>query len=37
MIPKVGNALKAIDGGVGEVIIKHADNLLNNIGTVISK
>lgn len=37
MIPKVENALKAIDGGVGEVIIKHADNLLNNIGTVISK
>lgn len=37
MIPKIENALKAIDGGVGEVIIKNADNLLTDLGTVISR
>ena len=37
MLPKIENALKAIDGGVGEVIIKNANNLLQSTGTVISK
>ncbi|MEF9932071.1 MAG: acetylglutamate kinase, partial [Bacteroidales bacterium] len=30
MIPKLDNAFTALNNGVSEVIIKHADNLLNN-------
>ncbi|MEF9986854.1 MAG: acetylglutamate kinase [Bacteroidales bacterium] len=30
MIPKLDNAFTALNNGVGEVIIKHAGNLLNN-------
>lgn len=36
MIPKIDNAYKAIDAGVKKVIIKHAKNLKNNKGTIIS-
>lgn len=36
MIPKIENALKAIDKGVTSVVIKSAANLNNAIGTVIS-
>jgi len=35
MIPKIDNAYKAIDAGVKKVIIKHARNLKNTIGTII--
>ncbi|MEG1700805.1 MAG: acetylglutamate kinase [Alistipes sp.] len=35
MLPKVENALQAIAHGVRSVTIKHADNLLNQTGTVI--
>ena len=35
MIPKLTNAFKAIDNGVARVIIKHARNLRNNIGTTL--
>lgn len=35
MIPKVENALKAVANGVRSVRIKHAENLLNDTGTVI--
>ena len=35
MIPKIENALKAVANGVQSVAIKHADNLLNDTGTVI--
>lgn len=35
MLPKISSSLKAIDSGVGSVVIKHADNLLNDTGTVI--
>ena len=35
MIPKLTNAFKAIDSGVGRVIIKHACNLLKPIGTTL--
>lgn len=35
MIPKLTNAFKAIDRGVGKVIIKHARNLLEPIGTTL--
>lgn len=35
MLPKVENALKAIESGVQSVTIKHSDNLLNNTGTII--
>lgn len=35
MIPKIENALKAVAGGVLRVAIKHADNLLNQTGTII--
>jgi acetylglutamate kinase len=37
MLPKISSSLKAIDSGVGSVVIKHADNLLNDLGTVIVK
>lgn len=33
MIPKLDNSFKALDEGVGSVIIKHARNLLNGTGT----
>lgn len=36
MIPKIDNAFKAIDCGVKEVHIKHADNLNNMFGTVFA-
>lgn len=35
MIPKLTNSFKAIDNGVERVVIKHARNLLNTIGTVL--
>ena len=35
MIPKLSNAFRAIGSGVERVVIKHASNLLNNIGTVL--
>ncbi|WP_295936289.1 acetylglutamate kinase [uncultured Alistipes sp.] len=35
MIPKIENALQAVANGVRSVTIKHSDNLLNEIGTVI--
>ena len=35
MIPKLTNAFKAIDSGVGRVIIKHARNLLTPYGTTL--
>lgn len=37
MIPKLDNSFRAIDEGVDSVIIKHADNLGNNIGTILRK
>jgi acetylglutamate kinase len=37
MIPKLDNAFKALNSGVNEVIIKHADNLLNDKETVLKK
>lgn len=35
MIPKMDNAFFALENGVKEVIIKHADNLLNNRETIL--
>lgn len=35
MIPKLTNSFKAIDSGVARVVIKHARNLLNDIGSVL--
>ncbi len=35
MIPKLTNSFKAIDAGVSRVIVKHAGNLLNDIGTTL--
>lgn len=35
MIPKLTNSFKAIDNGVERVVIKHARNLLNPIGTTL--
>lgn len=37
MIPKLDNSFRAIEAGVDSVIIKHADNLGANIGTVLRK
>jgi len=37
MLPKIASSMKAIESGVGAVVIKHADNLLNDLGTVIVK
>ena len=37
MLPKISSSMKAIESGVGSVVIKHADNLLNTIGTTIVK
>ena len=35
MIPKLTNSFKAIDNGVERVVIKHARNLINPIGTIL--
>lgn len=35
MIPKIDNAFCAVEKGVKSVTIKHSDNLLSNIGTII--
>ena len=35
MIPKLTNAFKAIDNGVERVVIKHARNLLEPLGTIL--
>ena len=35
MIPKLDNAFAALENGVAEVFIKHADNLLNNKETLL--
>lgn len=37
MIPKLTNAFKAMECGVDKVIIKHARNLHNNIGTTLTR
>lgn len=36
MIPKIDNALNAINRGVESVTIKHSDNILSDIGTTIT-
>jgi acetylglutamate kinase len=35
MIPKIENALRAIEAGVNSVIIQHSDNILSGKGTTI--
>lgn len=35
MIPKLDNSFMALDAGVSRVIVKHARNLLNGIGTTL--
>ena len=35
MLPKIEGAFRAIDGGVGCVVIKHAENLDNDLETRI--
>jgi len=35
MLPKLDNAFLAIKGGVSEVVVLHARNLLNGKGTVL--
>ncbi len=35
MIPKLTNSFKAINSGVARVVVKHARNLLNDMGTVL--
>jgi acetylglutamate kinase len=35
MIPKIDNALRAIEAGVNSVIIQHSDNILSGKGTTI--
>lgn len=35
MIPKLGNSFRAIENGVSEVVILHANNLLTKQGTVL--
>ena len=35
MIPKIDNAFRAVEAGVQSVTIKHSDNLLSDVGTVI--
>lgn len=35
MIPKLTNSFQAIDNGVERVVIKHARNLLNPLGTIL--
>lgn len=35
MIPKIDNAFNAVKAGVQSVTIKHSDNLLSDVGTVI--
>ncbi len=35
MLPKLDNAFRAIEGGVSEVVILHARNLLNGKGTIL--
>ena len=37
MLPKLDNAFRAIECGVESVVIKHADNLLSDTGTTLSK
>lgn len=37
MLPKMDNAFYALDHSVSEVVIKHASNLSNNIGTLLIK
>lgn len=37
MIPKIENALKAVDNGVRRVVIKHAAHLLDEAGTSIER
>lgn len=36
MLPKIAASFKAIENGVASVVIKHADNLLNDTGTTIT-
>lgn len=36
MLPKIAASYRSIESGVSEVVIKHADNLLNDIGTLIT-
>ena len=37
MIPKLDNAFNALENGVKEVVIKHAQNLLNSTGTTLNE
>ncbi len=37
MIPKIANAVKALETGVRSVAIKHSDDILNSCGTLIVK
>jgi len=37
MIPKLDNSFKAIEKGVGKVVIKNAKNLLNEVGTTLCR
>ena len=37
MVPKLTNSFKAIESGVAKVKIKHARNLLKEIGTTLLK
>ena len=37
MIPKIENAIRALEGGVSKVLIKSAENLLNTVHTVVEK
>ena len=37
MLPKLNACFRALESGVGTVRIKHADNLLNEIGTTVTK
>ena len=37
MLPKIAACFKAIESGVASVVIKHADNLLNDTGTTITQ
>ena len=37
MIPKLDNAFDALEHGVKEVVIKHAQNLLNSTGTTLNE
>ena len=37
MIPKLDNSFNAIENGVSKIVIKHADYILENKGTTLTK